>query len=104
MTDQSMASTCPSQCAIAVKSHMTTITLMEESISSGLAYSFRGLAHFSHGRDYGGTQRDMVLEKLRVLYPDGDCRQQEERHWAWLSFLKPQSPLIGQFLQQGHTF
>ena len=33
------------------------------------------------------------------------CRQQEEeRHWAWLEYLKPQSlPSVTHFLQQGYT-
>jgi hypothetical protein len=35
----------------------------------GLAYSFRGLVHYHHGRIHGGMQADMVLEReLKVLY------------------------------------
>lgn len=53
-------------------------TLKKENISSGLAYSFRSLVHYRHGRKHGGVQADMVLEKkLRVLHQI--CRQQEER-------------------------
>lgn len=33
----------------------------------GLAYGFRGLVHFNHGRKHGSRQADMVLEELRVL-------------------------------------
>jgi hypothetical protein len=36
----------------------------------GLAYTFRGLVLY-HGRENGGTQANMVLEKeLRVLHLD----------------------------------
>jgi hypothetical protein len=37
----------------------------------GLAYSFRGLVYYHHGRKYGSIQADMVLEKeQRVLHLD----------------------------------
>ena len=50
---------------------MTTATLIKENISLGLAYSFRGLVHYHHGRKHGSVQADMVLEKeLRVLHLD----------------------------------
>ena len=50
---------------------MTMATLIKESISLGLAYSFRGLVHYHHGKKYGGMQADMVLEKeLRALHLD----------------------------------
>ena len=45
----------------------------------GLAYSFRGLAHYHFGGTHGTVQADMVLEKeLKVLHLDlkateGDC-------------------------------
>jgi hypothetical protein len=40
-------------------------TLIKESISLGLAYSFRDLVHYCHG----SMQVDIVLErKLRVLH------------------------------------
>jgi hypothetical protein len=46
-------------------------------ISLGLAYSFRGLIHYYHGRNHGSLQADMVLVELRVLDLDpqalGDC-------------------------------
>ena len=46
---------------------MARATLIKESISLGLAYSFRGLVHYHHG----SMQADMVLEKeLRVLHLD----------------------------------
>jgi hypothetical protein len=34
----------------------------KESISLGLAYSFRGLVHYHHVRDHDGMQADMMLE------------------------------------------
>jgi hypothetical protein len=36
----------------------------------GLAYRFRGSAHYHHGRKHGSVQADMVLEELRVLHLD----------------------------------
>jgi hypothetical protein len=36
-----------------------------------LAYSFRGIVYYHHGRKHGSMQADMVLEKeLRVLHLD----------------------------------
>lgn len=43
------------QCSIA--------TLIKQSISLGLTYSFRDLVHSHHGGKHGGTQADMVLER-----------------------------------------
>jgi hypothetical protein len=42
---------------------MTKATLMKENIPLGLAYSFRGLVHYPHGRKHGSEQAHMVLEK-----------------------------------------
>ena len=36
----------------------------------GLAYSFRGLVHYHHGRKHGSIQADMVLEEPRILHLD----------------------------------
>ena len=48
---------------------MTVASLTNENISLGLAYGFRGLVYYYHGRKYGGVQADMVLvKKLRVLH------------------------------------
>jgi hypothetical protein len=49
---------------------MTKATLTKESISLELAYSFRGLVHYRHGRKHGSMQARMVLEELRVLHHD----------------------------------
>ena len=50
---------------------MTKATLTKANIELGLAYSFRGLVHYHHGRKHGSMQADMVLEKeLRVLHLD----------------------------------
>jgi len=36
----------------------------------GLAYIFRGLVHYQNGRQHGGVQTHMLLEREpRVLYP-----------------------------------
>jgi hypothetical protein len=42
---------------------MTKTPLIKESISLGLAYSFRGLVRYHHGRKHGGVQADIVPEK-----------------------------------------
>jgi hypothetical protein len=50
---------------------MTKDTLINKNIQLGLAYSFRGLVHYYHGRNHGSMQVDMMVEKkLRVLYLD----------------------------------
>ena len=50
---------------------MTKATLIKTNIYLELAYSFRGLVHYHHGRKHGTDQADMVLEKeLRVLHLD----------------------------------
>ena len=36
----------------------------------GLAYPFRGLVYYHHGRKYGSMQADMVLEEPRILHLD----------------------------------
>jgi hypothetical protein len=70
---------------------MTMATLTKKNISLRLAYRFKGLVHYYHGRKHGGMQADMALEKeLRVLrlYLQLAGR---ERHWAWLEHLKPRA-------------
>jgi hypothetical protein len=48
---------------------MTKATLMEDNISLGLAYRFRGLVHYHQGKKHGSVQADMVVKKdLRLLY------------------------------------
>ena len=50
---------------------MTKATLNAEITELGLAYSFRGLALYHHGRKLGSIQADMMLEKeLSVLHLD----------------------------------
>lgn len=61
--------------------------LLKEHISLGLAYRFRDLVHYHHGRKLGSTQAGMVLDKEPII------RQQEENDPA---------PALS-FLQQGHT-
>jgi hypothetical protein len=44
---------------------------MKENIELGMAYSFRGLVRYHHGRKHGSIQADLVWEKEpRVLHPD----------------------------------
>jgi hypothetical protein len=53
---------------ISVKRYHDHNNFYKENIYLGLAYSFRGLVHYHHGRKHGTVQADMVLEKqLRVL-------------------------------------
>jgi hypothetical protein len=51
---------------------MTKATLIKANILLGLAYSFRGLVHYHHGRKHGNVQTDMVMEWVRVLHLEGD--------------------------------
>jgi hypothetical protein len=47
---------------------MCLAILIKENTSLGVAYRFRGLVHYTHGKKYGSIQADMMLEKeLRVL-------------------------------------
>ena len=49
---------------------MTMTALIKENIKLGLAYSFRGLVCYCHGKKHGSAQADTVLEKEpRVLFP-----------------------------------
>jgi hypothetical protein len=69
---------------------MTIATLIKESFELGLAYSFRGLVLYHHGRKHGRVQADWVMEKqLRVLHPDQQTAGGE---------LRPQSPPPGTHL------
>jgi hypothetical protein len=69
--------------SIAVKRHRGhSNSFIKERISLGLAYSFRGLVHYHHGRKHGSMQVDMVLEKeLRVLCPDWQAAGRKSEHW-----------------------
>jgi hypothetical protein len=47
------------------------VTLTNENISLGLAYSCKGLVQYCHDGKHGSVQADTVLEmKLRVLHLD----------------------------------
>ena len=46
---------------------MTMVPLIKESISSGLAYRFRGSVHYHHGGKRGSVQAAMGLEEPRVV-------------------------------------
>jgi hypothetical protein len=56
---------------VSLKRHMTIISFIKESISLGLAYSFRDLVYYHHGRKHGNEQSDMMLDNdIRVLHFD----------------------------------
>jgi hypothetical protein len=42
---------------------MTEATLIKDNILLGLAYRFRGLLHYHHGRKHGRVLVDMVLKE-----------------------------------------
>jgi hypothetical protein len=43
-----------------------------------LAYGFRSLVRYHHGREHGSIQEDMVLEKeLKSLHPDLQAAEKE---------------------------
>ena len=49
---------------------MTNASLIKDNIELGLAYRFRGSAHYHQGRKHGSVQTGMMLEKeLRILHP-----------------------------------
>lgn len=49
-------------------------------------------------------QADVVLEELGALHPDPlAARREKASPETWLGFLKPQSPLLVTYFQQGHT-
>jgi hypothetical protein len=95
---------------------MTKATLIKENISLRLAYSFRGLVLYHHGRKYGIMKADMVLEELRVLHLElkaarrrlSSTSSQEEILVPPLGevayeTLKP-TPTVTKFLRQGQTY
>jgi hypothetical protein len=47
---------------------MTKATLIKDSISLGLAYSFRSSVHYHRGRKQGSFQAGMGQKELRVLH------------------------------------
>ena len=63
---------------------MTKASIIREL---GLAYSFRGLVHYHHGREHGAIQVDMLLEKwLREFYIWIHRQQVERDYWPGLGF------------------
>lgn len=57
-----------SYCSIAVKRSHDCSNSYKEKHLIGLAYSFRGLAHFHRGKEHGGRQVNNGAERLRVPY------------------------------------
>jgi hypothetical protein len=53
----------------------------------GLAYSFRGLVHYHHGRKHDSRQANTVLEKeLRVLHLESQAAGREKATEFGLGF------------------
>ena len=75
---------------------MTTAALIKENIEVRLAYTFRGLVHYYHGRNRGSMQVDMVLGKeLRLLHLDLQTAEEDCCTRPSLSIgdlRRPQSP------------
>ena len=66
---------------------MIMTTLIKEKHLNGVAYIFRGLAHYHHGI-HGVIWADMTLEKeLKVLHLDMEATGSELRYWAWLEHI-----------------
>jgi hypothetical protein len=86
---------------------MTKATLTKENISLGVAYSFRGLVHYCHGRKYGSIQTDMVLGmELRVLHLHLQAARRNCNTGHRLSICSISKPAstVTHFFQQGHTY
>jgi hypothetical protein len=47
---------------------MTKASLINDNISLGLAYRFRGSVHYHQGGKHSSIQAGMAEEELRVLY------------------------------------
>ena len=59
---------------------MTKAAVIKDSITLRLAYSFRGLVHYHHGEEHGGTQAtESYISRWKI--------RKRESHWAWLGFL-----------------
>lgn len=70
-------------CFIPVKTHHDRGNFYKRKHLTGACLQFRGVVHGHHGRENGGTQASMVLEKyLRVLHLD-PWASERERHWVW---------------------
>jgi hypothetical protein len=49
---------------------MTKATLIKKTFNWGLAYSFRGLVYYHHGRKHGSTQASAgVVAESYILIP-----------------------------------
>jgi hypothetical protein len=65
----------------------------------GLAYSFRDLVHYHHGKQHGSVQADMMVEKeLRVLHLDPQSAL--GLAWTW----DPKSYSHSDTRPQDHTY
>jgi hypothetical protein len=84
---------------------MTKATLIKYSIYLELAYSFRRLIHYHHGRKHGSIQAGMVLEMLRVLHLDPKGRRRLSSTGIREEALKahPHSDQRPHLFQQSHA-
>ena len=88
---------------------MTMTTLILENIYVGLAYSFRGLVHYCHGRKHDGRHGAGEGAKSSTSWSIGS--RIESNTVARLEILRPQSSVPEchtsstrpHLLQQGHT-
>ena len=69
-----------------MKRHHDRSTSYKGSHFIGAGLQFRGLVHYEHGGKHGGTQLDVVLEEMRVLYLDWQATGREKSTEPGLSF------------------
>lgn len=91
-----------------VKRHHDHANSYKESISLGLACSFRGLAHYPHSGKHGGVQADMEEPTVPQLAPQaaaGDCvsDRAELEHIYDIKACPHLPPPVVHFLQQDLT-
>ena len=72
----------------AVKSHYDLGNSQKRKPLLGLAYSFRGLAHYPHGEEHGDTQTDMVAESST----SGSKGSKERATLGWNGLFEPEHP------------
>jgi len=83
---------------------MNTAALINGDISLGLAYRFRGLVHYHHGRKHNGTQADTMLEKSSTSGLAGSRRTCEPLALPGASETSKHPLAPSDFLQQGHIY
>jgi len=82
---------------------MTKAMLTNDNIELGLAYSFKYLVHYHHGRKHGSLQSYMVLEEPRVLHLETEATGRDCSILGRVETSKLVSTCRN-ILQQGHTY